>query len=273
MEFNPENRPGQFLKNITVISNSDTKNDYIKHTEKLTIKGNVIAEKNKLRSRIGDLRLKDKFLKFEKIKDSRVVIDSLEIQNASVTPLKIVAGELPELLKIRNNPLLLQPRERSYLIIELDPRHKKDYGEISLFLPLKLISEDQEKEAKLRISANIEEDFSDLSEENLQNAPRISFTETEIEMGKIKKNEEKKINIEFRNKGKRNLSIRSVNVQHGFKVIDFDKEVAPDGTGIIEIVFQSSFLTREMIKNITVISNDPENPVQVITLKGTGIIN
>ncbi|MBC8386123.1 MAG: DUF1573 domain-containing protein [Candidatus Cloacimonetes bacterium] len=92
-------------------------------------------------------------------------------------------------------------------------------------------------------------------------------------MGKIKKNEEKKINIEFRNKGKRNLSIRSVNVQHGFKVIDFDKEVAPDGTGIIEIVFQSSFLTREMIKNITVISNDPENPVQVITLKGTGIIN
>lgn len=124
--YNPENRPGRFLKTIKVFSGLDRRSSSFK------IKGNVLpSEKSIAKSyphRIGDLRL------------SNTLIDVGEVTPGAVLPVFVGlynVGEHPMILKADADCMAFEPKVMPDTILPNDPgtlsiilkaRHLRQYG-------------------------------------------------------------------------------------------------------------------------------------------------
>jgi hypothetical protein len=96
----------------------------------------------------------------------------------------------------------------------------------------------------------------------------ISFREYEHDFGKITEGEKVACIFTFGNSGKGNLVISSVTSSCGCTVPKYDtKPISPGGTGIVEVVFDSSGRNGRQTKTITVMSNASKS---IVLLKISG---
>ena len=59
------------------------------------------------------------------------------------------------------------------------------------------------------VSANLVEDFSSLSKEDLENAPVFKVASTTVDLGKIKGNTQNEVEFKFTNEGKNDLDFKA----------------------------------------------------------------
>ena len=250
------------MKNITVTTENETL--------KLTIKGNVIPTINKLRSQIGKLKIKTRNIALGKVFKDEIITDTLLIQNTYERPIKISFNYDSTYIKIISEPEILEPKERGKIITTYDTSKKEEYGHLTKNNEIMISSLDDSfiYEDKISILIKIEEDFSKLSEDELKKAPEIFFHEKKKEIVFNQNEFAEKVIFVFTNKGKRKLFIRSINPTKGCSVGEYDKELEPGKTGTIEILLDQTLFNRPFYRNITIISNDPENSVMSLKING-----
>ncbi len=265
--YNPQGRPGNFTKSITVYSNA-TEEQFI-----LTIHGEVIPKPSTDNSaypvNMGSLGLKSKVVQLNNIDKGKMQERTLAIQNTGKSSVKPTIDGLPPYLTATVSPETLNPNQEGKVTFTFDSKKCPQWGPVSddVFVVIngtKKIAE----EFRLMITGNIVEDFSKLTLEQKRKSPILEIPERTINLGTINSNGIKTTNFKISNKGQNNLEIRRIinnNKELNVKVRkasvqsgrSSDLAVAVDSKGLVAGDYKKSF---------TVQTNDPENSFIILVV-------
>lgn len=108
-----------------------------------------------------------------------------------------------------------------------------------------------------------------------QSGPSIQFDSRIYDFGDIKEaNKEATCTFTFKNTGKAPLVIQRAIASCGCTTPEFTKEpIVPGGTGMIKVTYNTEGRPNEFLKTITIYSNDPNNAVVILSIKGNVIPN
>jgi hypothetical protein len=122
---------------------------------------------------------------------------------------------------------------------------------------------------RLVISANIVEDFSALSPEQLAKAPKASMDDTEVNFGKLTQNERFEHAFVLTNTGKSTLYIRKIKASCGCTAVQPEKKQVEPGESVqIKTVFNPAGKRGNQNKNVTIITNDPNRSNIILRIRG-----
>jgi mannose-6-phosphate isomerase class I len=119
------------------------------------------------------------------------------------------------------------------------------------------------------VSANLVEDFSSLTKEQLENAPVFDVPNTTFELGKIKGSTQNEVEFKFTNKGKSELVIRHIRATCGCTAIQQGNQgvgIKPGESSVIKATFSSGGYSGKNTKAIYVYTNDPKKSEVVLMI-------
>lgn len=266
--FDATNRPGPFEKKLTVFLATDNKVD----TLYLTIKGNVKpkfkAPNTDFPDKIGGIRISSRYINLDKINDKDVVVKEYGIYNDTTFNLTLkVLNPQPNYMTITLEPAMLKPGEKGVIKVAYNGKLRKDYGYVSDYFEIETNEVAQNKKL-IYLSATIEEYFAPMTEAQLALAPKIAIDKKEIDFGTVKAGEVAKSAFVITNTGKSDLIIRKCVASCGCTASVPEKSVIKAGESTnINISFNSADRQGTQSKTITVFSNDPTAPVQMMLVK------
>jgi hypothetical protein len=264
--YNPAGRPGPFRKYVTVISNSNPGSVRLTITGEVTPKPRTIEDD--YRYSMGPLRLKSNHLAFGNIKNTQKSEKRLEVINNSDEALTIEFEQVPGHVAIKAEPASLQPNEKGFIVASYDAPQRNDWGFVIDRMGLK-INGVSERNYRLVISANIEEDFSALSADEMASAPVASVDDPEFKFGKIDQGDKVEHVYVLTNSGKSDLHIRKVKASCGCTAVQPDKKIIAPGESVnIKTIFNSAGKMGNQNKTVTIITNDPKHSKMILWVKG-----
>ena len=264
VSFDPRNRPGNINKTLTVTSNAQQSTDILRITGKVLPKEKTMEDIYP--RQMGNIRLKSTNLSFTKIEPNSTKTEKLEIINTSNEPVKITFDKIPAHLTITMVPETVQPGATGEITAVFDASKKQEWGYVNdnVWIVLNGV---KTNENRISVTATIEEDYSKWSADQIANAPVIDFNETTHDFGDIKKNEKVTTIFKVTNSGKSNLNLRKVSSSCGCTVSQPEKNIiAPSETTNITVTFDSRGRSGKQNQNITVLSNDPKKPQQLLRI-------
>lgn len=263
-QFDPKGRPGYFHKSLTVTT------DFDGQPITLYIKGQVssrnVTHASEYRAASGMLRFRSLSFNLGKIfrKDefTQRNIDFVNAGEKAITYLN--KYDAPEYIRIDVVPKTIEPGQRGEIRIGYNGLKKGLYGFHKDKITLHTDDEVSPKKDFI-LYATLEDYFAPVSAQQLTNAPLLSITEMNIDLGSIKFKQSATKEIVFTNSGKSILEIRNIQGNCTCLVAAVDKEnLKPGESGIIRITFTPEDRKGTQTKAVTVYSNDPQNPVQRI---------
>lgn len=258
--------PLQFSYPIQVFSNATNS------PEKLSLKGNIVDNPDKpfllYRYSMNGLLFRSSHIDFQKVYSESIVQDTVYFYNSQDKEAKLSVFYAPSYLTIQI-PEQIKPKEKGMLILTFDATANKEYGYV--YDPvIFLINDEDSYRNRLSVTANIAEDFSKLSPEELANAPVAYFKETTLSFGEIKPKEKGKCDFLLENRGKSELIIRKTKSSCGCTaVIPGKNTIAPGKSISIRAIFDPTGKRGHQYKTITVLTNDPKNPEITLTITGS----
>jgi hypothetical protein len=264
--YDPKDRPGAFSKTLTVYTN--TKPD----VTVLTIKGEVTPREKTIEELftfpVGSVRFESVQLAFTNIKKNAKKIRVMQVINTSDAPVKIEFDNLPAHLSLKVTPETLKPHEKGLVEGTYDATKNPAWGNVNDMIRIKLNGVPQEN-VYYYVSANLVEDFSNLSKEEMANAPVFKVASTTFDLGKIKGSTQNEVEFKFTNAGKSDLYVRHVRASCGCTAIQQGVQgaaIKPGESGSIKAVFNSGGYQGKVTKAIYVYVNDPLNSEVVLML-------
>ena len=264
--YDPAGRPGRFDKTVNVMTNAAPGNIVLR------IAGNVIPKpltiEDEYRYPMGPIRLKSNHVSLGTVYSGQQQTALGEIINTSDQPVTVEIRNVPAHIKVNVNSAKLAPKQKGVIEVTYDATKIDDWG----FLIDRMnvyVNGQTDRTYQFIISANIEESFANLTEQQLSSAPSIVFEETTFNIGKLEKGRTVEYEYVFRNEGKSDLIIRKIAAACGCTATMLSSKVIPSGqSGKIKTTFNSAGQRGTQTKTITVISNDPKNPKTVLWIRG-----
>ena len=257
--YDPKNMPGQFNKTLTVYTNSNPS------TAVLTIKGEVIPREKTVDELFtfpvgGAVRLESNHLAFTNVKKNEKKDRTMQIVNTSDKDATVEFLNLPPHLTLKIKPETLKPGQKGVVEGVYDGSKNAGWGNVSDMVKLKVNGVTQEN-VYYYISANLVEDFSNLTKAEMDNAPVFKIASTTVDIGKMKGSEQKEAEFKFQNTGKRDLIIRQVRSTCGCTAVqqNGDGVVKPGEWSAIKATFSSGGYSGKVTKVVYVYTNDPRN--------------
>jgi hypothetical protein len=268
-DFDPHRRAGEIQKHVTVRSNATDS------AVTLNFKVNVIAKtktfNDSFPEKRGNLLFAGKQFNLRTINNEQTKSDTMEVYNVSTKPMKLSFNNLPAHITAKAEPETIAPSSRGKILISFNAAKRNDYGIISDTINL-TTDDDLMPFKKVIISTTITDNFSKLTQEQKDNAPKIIFPNKETqEFGTVNEGEKVKVNFEFRNDGKAPLIIRKATPgKDDCKIIMPDKKsFAPGETGTIGIEFNTNSAKGvDIRRTILVTTNDPTKSFLILIIKG-----
>jgi hypothetical protein len=264
--YDPKDRPGPFNKTLSVYSNSKPE------VVVLTIKGEVTPHEKTIEELftfpVGAIRFESNHLAFTNVKKTEKKIRVMQLINTSAAPVKLEFDVLPPYLSLKANPETLKPGQKGLVEGSYDATKNQGWGNVSDMVKIKLNGVAQEN-VFYYVSANLVEDFSSLSKEELTNAPVFKVASTTFDLGKIKGSTQNEVEFKFTNEGKRDLLIRFVRATCGCTAVQQGTQgvgIKPGESSSIKAVFNSGSYNGKVTKAIYVYTNDPKNSEVVLML-------
>lgn len=265
VKFDPKGRSGPFDKSVTVHTNSDPSVTVLRISGNINITEKPIEQIYKYQ--MGDIRLQSTMLHFSKINHDETKTTSINIINVSDKEVTLIFKNMPSGLHLESVPKTLKPMEKGQILATYNVSNSNEWGVVNHLVSFSYDGNPYNQ--KLHIRAYIKEDFNNLTEEELEKAPRISLSEPEYDFGNVKQGEQVEHHFKISNEGKSNLIIRKINASCGCTAVKPEKNIiAPGETTNIKVRFNSSGRKGQQRKSITIISNDPENFEKTLYLKG-----
>lgn len=264
--YDPQGRPGPFNKTLSVYSNSKPE------VVVLVIKGEVIAREKTVEQLyifpVGAIRFESNHLAFTNVKKTEKKIRVMKIINTSAEPVKIEFLSLPAHLVLKANPETLKPGQKGLVEGTYDATKNQGWGNVSDMVKISLNGVPQEN-VYYYVSANLVEDFSSLSKQDLENAPSFKLASNTFDLGKIKGSTQNEVEFKFTNAGKSDLLIRHIRATCGCTAIQQGNQgvgIKPGGSGSIKATFSSGGYKGKTSKAVYVYTNDPKNSEVVLMI-------
>ena len=257
--YDPVGRPGIFDKTLSVYTNSKPE------VVVLSIKGEVVQREKTVEDLftfpVGGVRFESPQLTFTNVKKTEKKIRVMQIINTSSAPIKIEFEQVPAHLTMKALPATLKAGQKGIVEGTYDGTKNPGWGNVIDMVRIKLNGIPQEN-IYYYASANLVEDFSSLSKEDMADAPVFFMESTKVDLGKIPGNTAKEVEFKFTNKGKNELILRHVKLTCGCTAIQQGTQgtgIKPGESGSIKAVFQSGAYQGKQTKVIYVYTNDPKN--------------
>lgn len=264
--YDPANRPGQFNKTLSVYTNSKPE------VMVLVIKGEVIPHEKTMEELftfpVGPVRFESNHLAFTTVKKNGKKDMSMQVVNTSDKPAKIEFQDVPAHLSLKANPETLKPGQKGVIEGTYDATKNQSWGNVSDMVKLK-INGDLQSNVYYYVSANLVEDFSGLTPEQLANAPVFTVEASTVDLGKIPGSTANNVEFKFKNTGKSDLIIRNVRASCGCTAVQQGIQgqgIKPGESGSIKATFNSGSYKGKVTKAIYVYTNDPKNSESVLML-------
>jgi hypothetical protein len=266
VSFNPKNRPGPFSKTVLVSSNAD-------FNSTLLVKGVVIPveqAKETYKFTIGNIRLQTIYAAFGEIYKGDISDYNIKIYNSSPQEsARLTFQKTPEHLKISIIPEVIEPLQEGRIEIKYLTTVQKDWDYVVDRLTL-LINGQSVANNRINITANIKEDFSKYTSEEIKNSPRVEFDTTSYNFGSISQDDKTEHSFKLSNTGNSDLYIRKVSASCGCTAVQPAKTVIPPGSSTtIKAIFNATGREGIQKKAITVITNDPKRSRTILWITGT----
>lgn len=265
--YNTVNRPGPFSKSLTVSSNAEN------YTVRLIIKGQVQPKpstpENDLPITFGAIRMKYRSLNVGKITTERVITESFEVYNESDSSVTFYPENsvIPDHLVIRAVPEILESKQRGELRITYDPLKKNDLGYLNDLVTLST-SDPLGKDKKIYVIATIEEYFPMMTDDELATKPKLLIDERIRNLGKVPSGENAELEFLLKNEGQETLNIRKVKSNCDCLALDLvDENIQVGETVSLKVTFDTKGRKGQQYKNVTIFSNDPSSPTQVVQVR------
>ncbi len=263
--YNPRNRPGVFNKTIRVLNSAG-------ESYTLYIKGSVLPRPKSIEDELpivfGNLRSKYRAFNLGKFTTEATVTRSFEVYNESDTAIAFLGvRDTLDYLKFEFKPKKLLPKEKGMIVISYNPTIDPELGFNSI--PVELVTTDAKHPIKkYMVLSTIEEFFPEMTEEELKKTGRLSFSETVIDFGSVSEGELATESVELINSGLSTLEIRKVDSNCNCVKATIDSNsIEAGGSEILKLVFSSDGRKGRQYKTVTVFSNDPTAPTQVLSVK------
>jgi hypothetical protein len=262
--YDPKDRPGPFNKTLSVYSN--TKPEVVV----LVIKGEVTPHEKTVDELftfpVGTIRFESNHLAFTNVKKTEKKIRVMQLINTSKEPIKVEFDGLPAHLGLKCNPETLKPGQKGMVEGSYDATKNPGWGNVNDMIKIKLNGVAQEN-VYYYVSANLVEDFSSLSKDDLLKAPVFKVAATTFDLGKIKGSTQNEVEFKFLNEGKSDLVIRHIRSTCGCTAVQQGNQgvgIKPGEGSSIKAVFNSGSYKGRVTKAIYVYTNDPKNPEAVL---------
>ncbi|MDR3094818.1 MAG: DUF1573 domain-containing protein [Bacteroidales bacterium] len=264
VSYDVKGRPGTIDKTITVLSNGKPA------TVGLHISGEVIgidrAPAEAFRFKMGSLRLSEHHLAFDRVWSYEKPTLTIVAYNPGAETVKIEFPNLPPHIKAEVSPASIGKEQKASIKLTYDAAKKNEWGFVSDRVSLSLNGK-QDGQYYLMVTANIQEDFSRWTAQQLQNAPIIAIDPTVIEAGKIKKGETKEYKVKLTNNGKSKLLIRKAESPSQQVKVTAPKEITAGANAELLVHYDSAEQSGAQSKIITITTNDPQNSQITLKLK------
>lgn len=264
--YDPANLPGVFNKTLTVYTNTKPPSTI------LTIKGEVTPREKTIEELftfpVSTVRFESNHLAFSNVKKTQTKSKEMQIINTSSSPVKVEFDILPAYLKLKAEPETLKPGQKGRIIGIYDATKNDGWGFVSDMVKIKL-NGDMQMNGFYYVSANLVEDFSSLTKDELANAPVFKPLTTTANLGKIKGSSQYDVEYKFTNEGKRDLIIRHIRSTCGCTAVQQENQgigIKPGESSSIKAVFNSGGYKGNVTKVIYVYTNDPKNSEVVLML-------
>lgn len=268
--YNPNGRPGRFSKTITVTSDAEPT------TVKLSIKGEVIPKQakpvNKYSFKIGELSVKTKQANFMPIMKGNTQTVQIEYANLTTEDMTVSVYSTNACVTAQATLETLKPNESGMINILFDTKATNVWGEQKY--PVYVVvngKKEQTDEYKIEVNADVKEDFTKLTAEDLQVSP-IIVIDKELNLGTLKAGQRVKKSITLKNAGIQPLIIRRVNSKHSNDVrASVGKLTVKSGktTDLKIDVINTIEQKGAYLRQIELITNDPKNPIVVVSVVWT----
>ena len=266
VEFNSRNMPGRFNRTITLSATGNPS------SVTLRLLGEVIPREKTPEElypyQTGLLRMRSNHISFGYVTPGSVKTDSMEVINLSGEDTGLDFAGIPGHVTLEAVPQMLKPGESGFIRASWDAGRIEDWGVVTHHFRL-LINGNSPARNLVYLSANIQEDFSGMSDEEKENAPSIFFDDRVFNFGTLRHGKSIEHKFVFTNRGRSDLIIRNVRSGCGCTAIEPQKTLLKPGeSGSIKAVFNSRGFRGRQNRGITVISNDPANPSIVLRISG-----
>ena len=264
--YDPKDRPGPFNKTLSVYSNSQNS------VVVLTIKGEVLPREKTVEELftfpVAGVRFESNHMAFTNIKKTEKKIRVMQIVNTSDKDAKVEFLNLPAHLSLRITPEVLKPGQKGLVEGSYDATKNAGWGNVSDMVRMKVNDVAQEN-VYYYVSANLVEDFSGLSKDDMLNAPVFRISSNTFDLGKIKGSTQNEVEFKFKNEGKRDLIIRHIRSTCGCTAVQQGNQgvgIKPGESSSIKATFSSGGYNGKVTKAIYVYTNDPKNSEIVLMI-------
>ncbi len=259
------NRPGSFEKSIEVIDSKGAKH-------RLQVKGRVLQAtvglERKYPVRVGNLGSGFRVLSLGNVTNEASITKAFPVYNFGNDSLIFIGySDSLDHLTVRFSPDTLLPKSEGEILVDLfvDKIEELGYASDSLLIST---SDEIVPNKKYLISYSLIEFFPPLSESELANAAKLAFNYTKVDFGLVSVGEIATEEVQLINEGNRPLNIRKIDSNCDCLMADLESEdIEPDSYTLLKLAFDPNGRKGRQYKTITVFSNDPTAPVQVISIR------
>ena len=266
--YHAKGRPGPFQKTVTVYDNTNGKTQ-------ITILGNVVStttpEDTYANEMGAGLRSKTRSMNFFDVYPNRANrTRTLQFYNESDEPMQLTFRGVSKNIYLEAQPQIIQPKQEGKVFITFLTAKAKDWGmHQETFEVLVKGKETKMKNNVITVTADIWEDFSDLSKKERSQAGEIEVDQAQIAFAKgAKMNQTKTITIH--NTGKSKLTIRKISndMPEVFKT-QLENSVIKPGQSVDLVVTYCPEANKaeHLTHHLMIISNDPNNSRVIVNLQ------
>ena len=183
-------------------------------------------------------------------------------------PLHLEFSNVPKHLAISVIPEVLEPKQEGNIEILYRTDSLDDWDFVVDRLDMS-INGNTGLTNRLNVTANVREDFSQLTAEDLTNAPRIGFDQEKFNFDTIQQDQRIVHQFILTNMGKTVLRIRKVSSSCECTAVQPERNnILPGDTARITAIFDPKGQEGEQTKAITVITNDPRHFKTILWIEG-----
>lgn len=268
--YNPAGRPGKFDKKVKVETNADPA------VTTLTIKGVVIGDRQTLRAHypveVGFLKLKNTVVQFGEVTKGRTKTAFLDGYNQSSDTIHPSISGLPPYIVADIAPRAVPPGEQVTFTLFFDSSKAKDQWGLSTSQAT--ISPDPLSSLVKEVSlvAIVNEDFSKLTPQQREKAPKAAYSTSSIDLGRIQRGKVAHAELTVDNYGKSTLIIRRASCPEDYVKVKCGKEkINPGSQAKITVTVDTGKMPADaglVNSRLSVITNDPSRPSSPIRIVG-----
>ena len=261
-KYNPRNRPGKFRKSLRISTSDPGSNQTLYISGFVNPKPKTPEQEYPIV--MGDLRMKYRTLNLGKITTEKIVEKTFDVYNGtdSVVTLSSTSWEVPEFIQLSLVEEAVAAGETGQLKVSYDPVKKNDYG----FVSDNIRSGDNQN---LSVMAVIEEYFPEMTAKELDKAPKLELSSRSFDFGKVNAGTSIEKEFMLTNLGKEKLLFRSIKSNCGCLTYEIkDGAIKKGKSQRLKVLLDTSDMRGNQYKTITIYSNDPVAPTQIITIKG-----